>query len=151
MAVAILLLSWTSYFSELNSAAYDFTLRLAGPVSVKSPTTIIAIDEDSLRRIGGWPRSRDKVARLIDRIESAKPRVIALDMLLDDKKAPETDNMLAAAIANSHAIVLAAHMDGSPGTSDGSSRILSFCKITLCSAMSIQIRILITSTAESFR
>jgi signal transduction histidine kinase/CHASE2 domain-containing sensor protein len=116
VAVAILLLSWTSYFSELNSAAYDFTLRLAGPVSVKSPTTIVAIDEDSLRRIGGWPWSRDKVARLIDRIESAKPRVIALDMLLDDKKAPETDNMLAAAIANSHAIVLAAHMDGSPGT-----------------------------------
>jgi signal transduction histidine kinase/CHASE2 domain-containing sensor protein len=115
VAVAILLLSWTTYFSALNSTAYDFTLRLAGPVPIKSPTTIVAIDEDSLRRIGGWPWSRDKVAHLVDRIESAKPRTIALDMLLDDKKLPETDDMLAGAIANAHAIVLAAHMDGTPG------------------------------------
>ena len=30
VAVAILLLSWTTYFAELNSTAYDFTMRLAG-------------------------------------------------------------------------------------------------------------------------
>ena len=72
VAVAILLLSWTTYFSELNSTAYDFTLRLAGPVPIKSPTLIVAIDEDSLRRDGRWPWSREKLARLIDRIESGE-------------------------------------------------------------------------------
>src|SRR5437867_13256182 len=85
VAIAILLLSWTTYFSELNSTAYDFTLRLAGPVPVKSPTLIVAIDDESLQRIGRWPWSREKLAQLIDRIESAKPRTIAVDMLLDDK------------------------------------------------------------------
>src|SRR5947207_15130868 len=73
VAVAILLLSWTTYFSELNSTAYDFTLRLAGPVPVKSPIAIVAIDEESVRRTGRWPWSRDKLAQLIDRIENAKP------------------------------------------------------------------------------
>src|SRR5215831_14947809 len=82
VAIAILLLSWTTYFAELNSTAYDFTLRLAGPVPVKSPTLIVAIDEDSLRRKGRWPWSRENLARLLQRIETANPRVIAVDLLL---------------------------------------------------------------------
>src|SRR5262249_16815146 len=107
VAVAILLLSWTTYFSELNSTAYDFTLRLAGPVRVQSPILIVAIDEDSVRRKGKWPWSREKLAQLIERIESAKPLTIALDMLLDDRTSPDADSALAAAIGNSHAVVLA--------------------------------------------
>src|SRR5215831_15635539 len=105
VAIAILLLSWTTYFAELNSTAYDFTLRLAGPVPVKSPTVIVAIDEESLRRLGGWPWTREKIAQLITRIESAKPRTIALDMLLGDRTSLDADNALAAAIANTHAMV----------------------------------------------
>src|SRR5262249_15502731 len=115
VAIAVLLLSWTTYFSELNSTAYDFTLRLAGPVPVKSPTLIVAIDEESLRRIGAWPWSRELLARLIDRIEHAKPRAIAVDMLLGDRTSPDADYALARAIANTPAVVLAAHMDGAPG------------------------------------
>src|SRR6185436_17562130 len=101
VAVAIVLLSWTTYFAELNSTAYDFTLRLAGPVPVQSPTVIVAIDEDSLHKIGAWPWTRDKLAHLIDRIESAKPGAIAVDILLNDKTNNEADYALAAAIANS--------------------------------------------------
>src|SRR5262245_23030661 len=116
VAIAILLLSWTTYFAELNSTAYDFILRLAGPVPVKSPTLIVAIDEDSLRRKGRWPWSRDQIAQLIDRIESGKPRAIAVDLLLDDKTTPDEDGALAAAIANAHAIVLATRLDSVHGT-----------------------------------
>src|SRR5499433_2929762 len=102
VAIAILLLSWTTYFAELNSTAYDFTLRLAGPVAVKSPTVIVAIDEDSLRRKGRWPWPRENLAQIIERIENAKPRAIAVDLLLDDKYSPDADRELAAAIANAH-------------------------------------------------
>src|SRR5438309_6623266 len=91
VAVGILLLSWTTYFAELNSTAYDFALRLAGPVSPTSPTLIVAIDEDSLNRIGMWPWSRDKLARLIDRVSAGKPRAIALDVLLDDESSEDAD------------------------------------------------------------
>jgi signal transduction histidine kinase/CHASE2 domain-containing sensor protein len=111
VAVAILFLSWTYYFPELNSTAYDYTLWLAGPVPIKSPTLIVAIDEDSLRRIGAWPWSRDKIARLIDRIESGGPRAIAVDILLNDKTTTEADDMLATAIANAHAVVLGTHLE----------------------------------------
>ena len=107
VAVAILLLSWTTYFAQLNSTAYDFTLRLAGPISPMSPTLIVAIDESSLDRIGAWPWSRDKLARLIERVETGNPRAIAVDVLLDEKKSEEEDNALAQSIANAPAIVLA--------------------------------------------
>jgi len=116
VAVAILLLSWTTPFSGLNSTAYDFTLRLAGPVSIQSPTLIVGIDNDSLSRIGRWPWSREKLALLIDSIGRAKPRTIAVDVLLDDRTTSEADHKLAIAIANSGPTVLAAHMDRVQGT-----------------------------------
>jgi signal transduction histidine kinase/CHASE2 domain-containing sensor protein len=115
VAVAILLLSWTTYFPELNSTAYDYTLWLAGPVPIKSPTVIVAIDDESLHRIGGWPWSHDILAKLVDRIESGKPLAIALDVLLEDKTKPEADQALAASIANAQAIVLATHLESAGG------------------------------------
>ena len=108
VAVAILLLSWTTYFAQLNLNAYDFTLRLAGEVRPSSPALIVAIDEKSLSRVGPWPWSRDKLAILIDRIQAGAPRAIAVDILLDDKgNDVATDELLAAAISRAPSIVLA--------------------------------------------
>src|SRR5580704_1972421 len=104
LALAILLLSWTNYFSHLNSSAYDFTLRLAGELTPSSPTLIVAIDEQSLGRIGPWPWSRDKLARMIDLIQAGSPRSIAIDILLDDRT--DADDVLGASIAHAPAIVL---------------------------------------------
>ena len=110
-AAAVLLLSWTSYFEQLNSSAYDFTLRLAGPIQPSSPTLIVAIDEDSLGRLGAWPWSRDKFARLVTAVESGGPRAIGLDMILDESGNPEHDAVLAQAIGRAKSIVLAARID----------------------------------------
>jgi PAS domain S-box-containing protein len=115
VAVAILLLSWTTYFAELNSTAYDFALRLAGPVTPSSPTVIVAIDEESLDRVGMWPWSRDKLAHLIDGVSAGKPRAIALDVLLDNETTKESDFALAVAIANAPPVVLAMRRDSQDG------------------------------------
>src|SRR4051812_31733441 len=106
-ALAVLLLSWTNYFEQLNLAAYDFTLRLAGTLEPESPTVIVTIDEDSLNHVGPWPWSRDKLAQVIERIERDGPRVIAIDLLLDDKKDAGSDGELAAAVSHAGSIVLA--------------------------------------------
>ena len=115
VAVAILLLFWTTYFAELNFTAYDFALRLAGPVSPSSPTIIVAIDEDSLDRIGMWPWTRDKLARLVDRVSAGRPRALALDLLLNDETSEDADYALAIAIANGPPMVLAAERDAVNG------------------------------------
>src|SRR5438034_2266428 len=115
VAVAILLLSWTIYFVELNSSAYDFALRLAGPVPPSSPVAIVAIDEDSLDRIGMWPWSRDKLARLIQGVSAGKPRAIALDLLLDNETSEDGDYALALAIASAAPMGLATRLDSVDG------------------------------------
>lgn len=112
VATTIVLLWWTAYFIQLDLIAYDFTLRLAGPVPPESPTVIVAIDDDSLGRVEAWPWSRDKLAKLIDRIEMDGPRVIAIDLLLDDATTEESDAALAASISKSKAIVLATRVQG---------------------------------------
>jgi signal transduction histidine kinase/CHASE2 domain-containing sensor protein len=115
LAVAILLLSWSTYFAQLNSTAYDFTLRLAGPVPPMSPTVIVAIDEDSLDHVGSWPWPRDKIAQLIDSIEAGAPRVIGVDVLLDERTIEENDQALALSISKAHSIVLASYLDSFNG------------------------------------
>jgi signal transduction histidine kinase/CHASE2 domain-containing sensor protein len=112
VALAVLLLSSrTSYFSQFNTTAYDYALRLAGTVPPASPTTIVAIDDDSLGRFGPWPWTRDKLALLIDRVQAGTPRAIAVDLLLDDRSADDTmDDALAASISRTPHIVLAARL-----------------------------------------
>jgi signal transduction histidine kinase/CHASE2 domain-containing sensor protein len=111
-AAGVLLLFWFfGYFEQLNSIAYDFTLRLAGPIHPSGPTVIVAIDEDSVGKVGQWPWSREKLARLIEQVESHHPKVIVLDILLDDATKPEADAALAEAIGKSKSVVLATRVD----------------------------------------
>ncbi|MBI4472151.1 MAG: CHASE2 domain-containing protein, partial [Acidobacteria bacterium] len=110
-AVAILLLSYNTYFAQLNYAAYDFTLRLAGPIKPSSPTIIVAIDEESLARVGAWIWSRDKLARIIERVESGRPRTIAVDVILDERTNEKDDLALSEAVRKARSVVLAAHLD----------------------------------------
>ena len=108
VALAILLLSSTTYFSELNDRAYDWTLRIAGEMKPASPVTIVAIDEESLDQIGKWPWNWEKLAQLLDTVQNAKPRAIGVDVLLDDNSpTPASDDALAAAIGRVPHIVLA--------------------------------------------
>src|SRR5262245_9151668 len=115
VAVTILLLSWTTYFAQLNSTAYDFTLRLADPITPTSHTLIVAIDDDSVGRVGPWPWTRDKLGSLLENIQSGAPKVIGVDVLLDEATTEEADNALALAISKTPSIVLASHLDSSNG------------------------------------
>ncbi|MBF0379905.1 MAG: CHASE2 domain-containing protein [Magnetococcales bacterium] len=46
------------------------------------PLRVVAIDEKSLKDIGQWPWSRDKLAAIIGRLQQLGARVITLDILL---------------------------------------------------------------------
>ncbi len=58
---------------------------------MSSPVVIVAIDDDSLARIGQWPWPRDRMASLVDKLAAHKPAVIALDLLFSepDRTSPE--------------------------------------------------------------
>jgi serine phosphatase RsbU (regulator of sigma subunit)/CHASE2 domain-containing sensor protein len=52
---------------------------------------IVAIDDDSLRRVGQWPWPRDLLAGMLDRIAAQKPGAIGFDVLFIelDRTSPE--------------------------------------------------------------
>ncbi len=69
---------------------------------------LVAIDEDSLQRLGQWPWPRALHARLLDRLTDAGARRVALDLLLSepDRRDPAQDAQLAAAIGRNGRVVL---------------------------------------------
>ncbi|MGB5987815.1 MAG: CHASE2 domain-containing protein [Desulfobacterales bacterium] len=65
----------------LENKVYDLLLR---PKAVRpAPTTpvIVDIDEKSLARYGQWPWPRYRIARLLDKIQSAGAAAVGLDIL----------------------------------------------------------------------
>jgi adenylate cyclase len=78
---------------DLRNRVFDIYQRLQPrPYLQDVPVRILAIDEQSLRRIGQWPWPRDVLARLIDRVTSSGAAAVALDMLLaePDRTAPQS-------------------------------------------------------------
>jgi len=110
VAAAVMLLSFTIPFKQLNFIAYDFTMRVAGAVRPEAPITIVAIDEESLQKEGKWQWSREKLATLVEAIAQSKPRVLALDIVLDDQGAGDEDAALATALSRPAAVVLPARI-----------------------------------------
>ena len=47
---------------------------------------IVAIDDDSVKKVGRWPWSREDMARMLTRLKEAGPRVIALDIIFAEKE-----------------------------------------------------------------
>ncbi|MGK9234633.1 adenylate/guanylate cyclase domain-containing protein [Inquilinus limosus] len=67
-------------FQRLAPRAYDPDV----------PVRVIAIDDESLRRLGQWPWPRDRLARLVDRLAQAGAAAVVLDLILaePDRTAP---------------------------------------------------------------
>ncbi|MEE7449087.1 adenylate/guanylate cyclase domain-containing protein [Methylobacterium radiotolerans] len=105
---------------RLESALTDLRLRLAGPRTPPANLTVVAIDDETVRREGGFPVSRITMARLVDRVAEARPRVIAVDVLfLDAGRQPEADGALAAALGKTSTVLASAAVFDGTASEDG--------------------------------
>lgn len=105
---------------RLESALTDLRLRLAGPRTPPADLAVVAIDDETVRREGGFPVSRATMARLIETIADANPRVIAVDVLfLDVGRQPEADRALAAALGKTNAVLASAAVFDGSASEDG--------------------------------
>ncbi len=78
----------------LRLASFDAYQSLAPRVPRSAPVVIVAIDEESLRRLGQWPWPRSWLARLVARVAEARPAAIGLDIFM-----PEADRLSPGRIA----------------------------------------------------
>lgn len=90
MAVLTLVISNGAAVASLRERLFD-AIASFGASSLRDVRPIVIdIDRSTIARIGPWPWSRDKLARLIGEIAAAGPKAVALDILLDgpDQRSP---------------------------------------------------------------
>jgi signal transduction histidine kinase len=74
--------SWTPLARAIDNYAYDFFFRLRTPDPWPVESELLAIDEPTMRVFGGVGGIRAALARGLDLIAPAHPRVVAVDILL---------------------------------------------------------------------
>jgi adenylate cyclase len=69
---------------RIEGEMLDLRFRLRPVQRHPVPVVIVEIDDRSIAEIGRWPWSRQVLARLLDRIAAAKPKLICLDLLFTE-------------------------------------------------------------------
>jgi serine/threonine-protein kinase len=87
VVLVLLVLGGGDLLQSLERKAYDLGVRATTHEPSKD-VRVIAIDEESLARIGRWPWSREVLARLTDQLAGAKAKVIASTVLFSE---PQVD------------------------------------------------------------
>jgi adenylate cyclase len=67
---------------NLREAAFDRLLAWSPRAADTGEVVIVDIDRDALAAVGPWPWPRERMAELVERIAEAKPKVLAIDILL---------------------------------------------------------------------
>ncbi|MBI4387361.1 MAG: CHASE2 domain-containing protein [Elusimicrobia bacterium] len=74
-----------SFLESLEMKAYDARSGLRQSIDAGSrEIVLVAIDDDSIARLGRWPWPRSRLAEMVDLLAEAKPRVIGLNVLLSE-------------------------------------------------------------------
>lgn len=71
-------------FIELK--LYDLKFLYRGIRSPAPEVAIVAIDDESVKKVGRWPWSREIMAQLISRLKKAEARVIGLDVVFAERQ-----------------------------------------------------------------
>ena len=111
-ASAGMLVDWQA--PGISRYTRDWLVRGRGTLPVPDDIAIVAIDENSMTRFGRFPWSRQVIARTIDALSAAHPKVIALDILFTDPTTQEDDDNLARSIGRAGNVVVAAQLTDSP-------------------------------------
>ena len=90
------------FLPDLSNLVFDWYQRIdPRDWSPESPVRIVAIDDESVARIGQWPWPRTTIAELTTRLRQQGAAVVAVDIMLSepDRASPENDAVLAQALA----------------------------------------------------
>ena len=101
------------WFERADNWLYDTGIVWSARAA-SSDIVIVAIDEDSLARLGRWPWTRQHLAAMVEQLHAAGSGPLLLDAILSEPQRddPGADMRLAAAIAAHGRVVLPVFMPG---------------------------------------
>lgn len=120
--IVLVFLAWNGLTQHGNAAALDMLLRLAPQrrALARQSVVLLAIDDETVSRYGPLPINRAVLAEALDRVASATPKVLVIDMLLSERTTLAADASLADALQRFPTVVLATALDvpagGKPST-----------------------------------
>jgi PAS domain S-box-containing protein len=112
----------------------DWLMRARGPLPTPSDIAIVAIDEPSIARFGRFPWSRQVIAKAVDNICAAQPKVVVLDVLFPDPTVEDDDDALARSVGHGGNVVVAAQLIESPVHGGPSTWLLPLASIRYAAA-----------------
>jgi signal transduction histidine kinase len=102
-------LEFTPIGERIDEGAYDWLARYSSGVeaaSLKTDSVVVAIDERTLRAQGGMRNARQILSGALDELKIAKPKVVAIDVVLADATDAADDARLAASLLATEGLVL---------------------------------------------
>ncbi len=101
---------WTPLAQQIDNNAYDRMTAAArsasAPDTESSGSVVVAIDEKTLEARGGPRAIRPILAEALDKIAAAKPKLVAIDVLLHDAGDPVEDARLEASLRATPNLIL---------------------------------------------
>src|SRR5215469_445675 len=90
-----------SLFEAARLGLFDSYQRLAGRDRYTNAVVIVAIDNESLKKIGQWPWPRRQLARLASIVTGAGAATVGIDLLFSepDRQSPDNDTVFAATLS----------------------------------------------------
>lgn len=120
-AVALLLgllafvLAFGGWLWRADRLVYDAGLAL-WPQPAPRDVVLVAIDDASIDAIGRWPWKRSVHATLLEQLAAARPRAVALDLVLSEPDPdPRQDDLLATAVQRAGPVVMPVSWQSVPG------------------------------------
>ena len=108
LLVTLLYYKQNAFIEGFEARTYDLRFKsLRGPITPHPDIAIITIDDRSIAELGRFPWSRQQYVRLLERLETAKPKAILFDVFFPEVENAETDQALAEAIRRAGNVVLA--------------------------------------------
>jgi signal transduction histidine kinase len=105
--IASIAIGYTPIATSIDNFATDWMFRLHRPAPWQPQSIILAIDDASYSYIGSVGRLRGALARAIVLLEAAKPKAIAIDVILADQgDFPQDNEKLAKALAAAPNVIL---------------------------------------------
>ena len=100
----------SSIATEIDDYAYDWMFRLHPPAPGAPQCMMLAIDDPTYSAMGGVREYRRMLAKALELLAPAQPKVIAIDMVLADQQDPSEDEALRRAMEGVKNLVLVAHL-----------------------------------------